>query len=177
MKPTDVEPVNELLQFRKGELADHSAFDVLANVSSEKVWLANFSSENTRVSYHRSIASFVATIGIDEPEELNQVKQTHLLAWRASVEKVSPSHATIAARLSALSSRYKHLTDEQLTTSNLEAGVRRPKTGDAGTGAGKPLHPLSGSYAICSMPRTWTRSRVCAIGHVACVLLCCCAMF
>ncbi len=48
MKSPEEEPVKELVQFKKGELSDHSAFEVLANVRSENVWLANFSSENMR---------------------------------------------------------------------------------------------------------------------------------
>jgi integrase/recombinase XerD len=137
MKTPEADPVKELVQFNKGALADHKAFDVLANVRSENVWLANFSSENTREAYHRSIASFVATIGIAEPEDLYQVKQAHVLSWRVSMEQAELSQATIASRLSALSSLYKHLTDEQLTSSNPVAGVKRPKTGNAGIGAGK----------------------------------------
>jgi integrase/recombinase XerD len=126
-----------LIAFKKGDLESHVAFDVLANVRSENVWLANFSSQNTRDAYQRSVASFIATIGINSPDELYEVKQAHVLAWRASMEKSDLSQATIANRLSALSSLYKHLTDEQLTPSNPAAGVRRPKTGNAGIGAGK----------------------------------------
>lgn len=126
-----------LIDFNKGGIANHDAFDVLSNVRSENVWLANFSSQNTRDTYQRSVASFIATLGINTPDELYEVKQAHVLAWRASLEKADLPQATIANRLSALSSLYKHLTDEQLTPSNPVAGVRRPKTGNAGIGAGK----------------------------------------
>ena len=47
------------------------------------------------------------------------------------------SQATIANRLSAHSSLYKHLTDQQITSANPVAGVKRPKTGNAGIGSGK----------------------------------------
>ena len=113
------------------------AFDVLANVRAENIWLANFASENTRDGYRRSVASFVATIGIETPGDMYRVNQAHVLAWRASMEAAGLSAASIANRLSALSSLYKHLTDQQLTPSNPVAGVRRPKTGNAGIGAGK----------------------------------------
>ncbi|TFL17274.1 tyrosine-type recombinase/integrase [Jannaschia formosa] len=43
----------------------------------------------------------------------------------------------ICAWAPRLSSLYRHLTDAQLTQSNPVAGVKRPKTGNAGTGAGK----------------------------------------
>ena len=137
MQRPNEDDVRPLVEFKKGELENTDAFNVLANVRSENVWLANFSSQNTRDAYQRSVASFIATIGVSSPDELYSVKQAHVLAWRASMEAAELSQATIASRLSALSSLYKHLTDEQLTTTNPVAGVRRPKTGNAGLGAGK----------------------------------------
>ena len=129
--------MKSLIDIKKGELEQSDAFEVLANVRSENVWLANFSSENTRDAYQRSVASFIATLGITTPDDLYAVKQAHVLAWRASLDKAGLSQATIANRLSALSSLYKHLTDQQLTPSNPVAGVKRPKTGNAGIGSGK----------------------------------------
>ena len=137
MQAPDEDNVKPLVEFKKGELETSDAFDVLSSVRSENIWLANFSSQNTRDAYQRSVASFIATVGISSPDELYQVKQAHVLAWRASMEKAELSQATIASRLSALSSLYKHLTDEQLTSTNPVTGVRRPKTGNAGLGAGK----------------------------------------
>jgi len=137
MENPEPDDVKTLIDIEKGELADHTAFDVLSNIRSENVWLANFSSENTRDAYQRSVASFITTLGITTPDDLYSVKQAHVLAWRASLEKAGLSQASIANRLSALSSLYKHLTDHQLTTSNPVAGVKRPKTGNAGIGSGK----------------------------------------
>ena len=137
MKNHNEVPVNTLIEFNREQLVEHSAFEVLSNVRSESLWLANFSSQNTRDAYQRSVGSFIATMRITCPEDLYQVKQAHVLASRASMESAGLSQATIASRLSALSSLYKHLTDEQLTASNPVAGVRRPKTGNAGIGAGK----------------------------------------
>lgn len=115
-EPNDVKT---LIDIEKGELADDTAFEVLSNVRSENVWLANFPSENTHGAYQRSVASFIATLAITTPDALYAVKQAHILAWRASLEKAGLSQASIANRLSALSSLYKHLTDQQLTTSIL----------------------------------------------------------
>ncbi len=137
MNQPNEDDVRPLVEFKKGELENTDAFNVLTNVRSENVWLANFASQNTRDAYQRSIASFIATIGIASPDELYDVRQAHVLAWRASMEAADLSQATIASRLSALSSLYKHLTDEQLTQANPVTGVRRPKTGNAGIGAGK----------------------------------------
>jgi len=137
MKPPEKSDATKLVEIGNRSLADHDAFDVLSNIRSENVWLANFSSQNTRKAYQRSVASFIATIGITTPDEIYDVKQAHVLAWRTSMERADLSQATIANRLSALSSLYKHLTDQQLTPTNPVAGVKRPKTGNAGIGAGK----------------------------------------
>ncbi len=80
MKTSKIDKPKALIECKKGDLANHDAFDVLANVRSENVWLANFPSQNTRDAYQRSVASFIATIGINSPDELYQVKQAHVLA-------------------------------------------------------------------------------------------------
>lgn len=137
MNLPDPNRVPPLVEFSKGSLDTHSAFDLLSNVREENAWLANFASSNTRDTYQRAVASFVATIGVTTPDELYAVKQAHILAWRSAMENVGLSQASIANRLSAVSSLYRHLTDAQLVPANPCAGVRRPKTGNAGIGAGK----------------------------------------
>jgi site-specific recombinase XerD len=137
MKSSEDDNVKLLVEFKKGALESHSAFELLKNVREENSWLANFSSENTRQAYRRAVASFVATVGGGTPDELYQVKQAHILAWRQSMEQAGLSQATIANRLSAVSSLYRHLTDTQLVPANPVAGVQRPKTGNGGIGAGK----------------------------------------
>lgn len=130
-------PVNPLIEITNTELEQSAAFAALTEVRAESVWLANYASRNTRAAYQRAVGSFIATVGIATPEDLYAVKQAHVLAWRSSMEEAGLSPASIASRLAPLSSLYKHLTDRQLTTSNPVAGVRRPKTGNAGLGAGK----------------------------------------
>jgi hypothetical protein len=76
-----------LIEIKRGELEQSVAFEVLSNVRSEIVWLANFSSTNTRDAYQRSVASFIATINITTPDDLYAVKQAHVLAWRVCLEK------------------------------------------------------------------------------------------
>jgi integrase/recombinase XerD len=137
MNLPDPDRVPTLVEFNKNSLDTHSAFELLSNVREENAWLANFASSNTRDTYQRAVASFVATIGITTPDELYAVKQAHILAWRSAMENVGLSQSTIANRLSAVSSLYRHLTDAQLVPANPCAGVRRPKTGNAGIGAGK----------------------------------------
>lgn len=112
-------------------------YDVLAEVRAENLWLANFTSENTRDSYRTAVTEFVATLGITEAEGLYAVSQAHIVAYRDHLKSAGHSNATIAARLSALSSLYKFLADRQLCPSNPVSGVRRPTTGGNGLGSGK----------------------------------------
>jgi len=126
-----------LIEPKGGELTAGRIFDVLKRVRAENVWLANFSSTNTKEAYKRSVASFIATMSIEEPEELYAATQAHVIAWRSAMEQAGLSQASIANRLSALSSLFKHLTDRQLAVQNPVSGVRRPKTGNGGLGGGK----------------------------------------
>lgn len=128
---------NELMIFGDQALERSEAFDVLANMREENVWLANQSSHHTRESYRKAVASFVATMGIAAPDDLYAVRQAHIIAWRSALETAGLSHATIRTQLAAVSSLYKHLADKQLVPSNPCAGVKRPKTGNAGAGSGK----------------------------------------
>ena len=126
--------MNELIA--PGETGLVRAFDVLAAVPVESVWLPT-SRSNTRASYRRSVGHFIATLGIDSPEDLYRVSQGHVIAYRERLASAGASRATIANRLSALSSLYRFLADKQLCATNPVSGVKRPKTGNAGLGSGK----------------------------------------
>lgn len=104
-----------------------SAFDLLASVPEETVWLANFISKNTRDTYRAAIAEFVEALGINSADELYSVRQSHVQHWRDQLLQDGLSNRTIAARLSALSSLFKHLADKQLCQFNPVTGVKRPK--------------------------------------------------
>ena len=113
------------------------AYNVLAQIPAENVWLANFHSTNTRQAYRRAVGEFIAASGMTSPEELYQAGQAHVIAWRDAMKAKGLSNATIANRLSALSSLYRFLADKQLCASNPVSGVLRPKTGNNGLGSGK----------------------------------------
>jgi len=113
------------------------AFHVLASVPAESLWLANFTSENTKASYRYSAGYFIATMGIDSSDALYRVSQGHVIAYRDHLKASGASKSTIATRLSALSSLYKFLADKQLCAVNPVSGVMRPNTGTGGLGSGK----------------------------------------
>ncbi len=146
-----------LIEPKHGELATGRVFDVLKNIRAENVWLANFASQNTRQAYKRAVASFIATIGIETPDELYGISQAHVIEWRSAMERSGLSQASIANRLSALSSLFKHLTDNQLAVQNPVTAVKRPKTGNAGIGAGKsPSLTRKQVRAMLDVPNTKT---------------------
>ena len=135
--PTQKDETLDLIEPKNDQLTTGRIFDMLTEIRAENVWLANFSSDNTRDAYKRAVGSFIATIGLETPDELYSVSQAHVIAWRSSMEKAGLSQASIANRLSALSSLFRHLTDNQLATQNPVSGVKRPKTGNGGIGGGK----------------------------------------
>lgn len=113
------------------------AEDLISEVRAESLWLANFTSANTRMVYRNAVADFLATMGIDSPEALYGVSQAHVIAFRETLRERGLSKASVANRLSALSSLYKFLADKQLCPTNPVAGVRRPNAGTNGMGSGK----------------------------------------
>ena len=60
-----------------------------------------------------------------------------MIAFREMLISSGMSNTSITNRLSALSSRYKHLADKQLCKSNPVSGVRYPHKGHKGLGSGK----------------------------------------
>jgi site-specific recombinase XerD len=73
------------------------------------------------------------------------------------MEKAELSQASIANRLSALSSLFKHLTDAGLVSQSPVSGVKHPKTGNAGVGAGKsPALTRKQVQSMLNVPDTKT---------------------
>lgn len=119
------------------ETALGNAYHVLAETRAESLWLANFTSANTRMVYRNAVADFLVTMGIDSPDALYGASQGHVIAFREALRERGLSKASVANRLSALSSLYKFLADKQLCPTNPVAGVRRPHSGAKGLGSGK----------------------------------------
>ncbi|NVK30119.1 MAG: tyrosine-type recombinase/integrase [Gammaproteobacteria bacterium] len=110
----------------------------LQSVSAESLWLANFTSLNTRESYRRAVAKFTVDMGITSSDALYSVTQAHVVAWREHLRSEGMSNASVSQHLSALSSMYKVLTDKQLCAFNPVSGVLRPnERGKGGVGSGK----------------------------------------
>lgn len=95
-------------------------------------WLANFSSTHTRAAYYGDLLGFARYAKTHRLNILNASK-ADVAGFKAILEDVDGgnlSPATVARRISAVSSFYRHLEQEGVTTSNPALLVRRPRVSD-----------------------------------------------
>ena len=114
-----------------GELADPE-FHRLANVPPEAEWFANIQNPNTRRAYQNHIREFSRRWKIERPAQLRTVTRAHVIQWRDELtaqERPPQSAATVRAKISALSSLFEYLTDQNAVAHNPVKGVKRPTEG------------------------------------------------
>lgn len=102
-------------------------FRKLAEVPPKAEWFVNIDNPHTRRAYQNDLQEFMAFVEITRPAELRSVTRAHVIAWRKDLERRALTGATVRRKLSALSSLYDYLCDENAVTSNPVDGVRRPK--------------------------------------------------
>ena len=102
-------------------------FQRLADVPAETQWFANVDNPNPRRAYQADLAGFIHFTGIVQPLEFRQVTRSHVLAWRADLEKQELSGATIRRKLAALASLFEYLCEQNAITHNPVKGVKRPR--------------------------------------------------
>ena len=95
-------------------------------------WLTNFISERTRSTYKKAIEEFAGFASLESPDDLYDVDSHTVLAWREHLMELDYSNNSVANRLSALSSLFKHLCDKQIVQVNPVQGIKRPKTPQEG---------------------------------------------
>jgi integrase/recombinase XerD len=92
-------------------------------------WLANFSSIHTRNAYYGDLISF-ATYANDHGINIIDATKTDVAGFKAVLEDIdgeNRSPATVARRISAVSSFFRHLEEEGHSVGNPALLVRRPK--------------------------------------------------
>ena len=109
-----------------GRLLTAEQFHQLTDVPAALVWLGNIDNPNTRRAYQGDVEAFIAFCGIEQPDELRQVTRAHVIAWRTDLEAQELAAATIRRKLSAVSSLFDYLCNENAVESNPVAGVKRP---------------------------------------------------
>ncbi len=102
-------------------------FQGLAEVPPELEWFANIANAKTRRAYQQDVKDFTAFVGIARPEEFRIVTRAHFIAWRKDLERRELAPSTIRRKLSALSSLFDHLCEQNAITHNPVDGVKRPK--------------------------------------------------
>ncbi len=101
-------------------------FLALADVPPEVEWFANLDNENTRVAYRRDVRDFMQFVGISEPTEFRHVTRSHVIHWRDQLKELGLAAATIRRKLSAVSSLYDYLCENNAVEVNPTQGVKRP---------------------------------------------------
>jgi len=89
-------------------------------------WLASLRSENTRAAYRRDLKDFLGFLAENQLDPFGVSRQVVDL-YVVAMEAQGKSKATIARRLSALSSFYLYLVDEDVLAASPLSRVRRPR--------------------------------------------------
>ena len=116
-----------LAQSVRSRVLTAAEFRKLAEVPPKAEWFVNIDNPHTRRAYQNDLQEFMAFVEITRPAELRSVTRAHVIAWRKDLERRALTGATVRRKLSALSSLYDYLCDENAVTSNPVDGVRRPK--------------------------------------------------
>lgn len=101
-------------------------FKGLSEVPPEIEWFANIQNEKTRRAYQNDVKEFSRFIGLQTTLDMRQVSRAHLIAWRKRLESRELASATIRRKLSALSSLFEYLCEQNAVTHNPVDGVKRP---------------------------------------------------
>ena len=101
-------------------------FDQLTTSSKENDWFYNFFNDNTQQTYQIAIKQFGTFLGLKNKEELRLVTGTHIIAFRDYLISKSYSAKTIATKMSALSSLFDAMIEDQLIKHNPVKGIKRP---------------------------------------------------
>jgi len=102
-------------------------FSQLADVPPETEWFANIDNPHTRRAYRNDLKEFMTFVSIQTPIELRLITRAHVIAWRKDLDRRQLASGSIRRKLSALSSLYENLTDQNAVPTNPVKGVKRPK--------------------------------------------------
>lgn len=119
--------MSQVVPVTPNQIAPVSPAEVWAALPEENIWLANFTSPQTRASYKNAVSDFIGFTGVQTSAELYALTRAHVIAWRDDLMAHGASPRTVANRLSAVSSLYAHLCEQQLAPLNPTTGVKRPK--------------------------------------------------
>lgn len=99
----------------------------LAQIPQESVWLANFTSKNTKATYSVSVREYFHFHHMADQNDLRSSTQAHVISWRDAMAEAGMAESTVNSRISALSSLFNFLCEKQLMAINPAQGIKRPK--------------------------------------------------
>ena len=103
-----------------------TAFEWLAEIPEEELWLQNHRSPHTRRAYREDVRHFMRTFHIESREELRTASRASVIAWVRTMEQDGDLPRTVCRRLAALSSLFNHLVEQLLVATNPVHKVKRP---------------------------------------------------
>ena len=127
-------------------LISAAEFQQLADVPAAAEWLANVDNPNTRRAYGSDVGEFMSMLGIRRFGELRLVRRAHVIAWRKMLEARGLGPATRRRKLSAVSSLFRYLCNENAVHENPVSGVRRPRMENANEGRTPALSDAQPGY-------------------------------
>jgi len=92
------------------------------------MWLANFTSPETKRTYSVAVPESIRFHGFETREALYAIEPAHLIAWREYLLKNDGTANTVRSCLAAVSSLFKHLCEHQLVPRNSAEAVKRTTT-------------------------------------------------
>lgn len=101
--------------------------DELAKIPEERLWLQNFTSKHTRLTYRDSVRDFLKSFDIGSQEAFRRVTRAAIIAWRDKLIHEGRTPRTVKTRLSALSSLFNHLVTQGVVDRNPVREVEAPK--------------------------------------------------
>ena len=99
----------------------------MPTVPPETEWFANIDNPHTRRAYRNDLKEFMTFTGHPAPVELRLITRAHVIAWRKDLDSRKFAPGSVRRKLSALSSLYEFLTDQNAVATNPVKGVKRPK--------------------------------------------------
>jgi integrase/recombinase XerD len=102
------------------------ALEILRQIPEERLWVESQHSAATRRAYRSDVAGFIAFLGLRSVGELRKVDRAAVVAWRRSLQEAGAKPSTIHRKISALSSLFTHLVEQQLIRTNPCRDIRRP---------------------------------------------------
>jgi len=120
--------MNDLLKQTNGLTYQDQARFQSEMIQHEAVWLMNFHSPQTKRSYLKTCRAFIDFHHLKDFSDLRAVTPLEIIQYRDYLlNDLKQSHRSVKNRLSALSSLFKYLVENQILAVNPVQSVKRPK--------------------------------------------------